>query len=701
MASPTTAPPLGFRLSYLRHFINEQGGEASFAGKTTAQVCFEFVVPLTMASQLSLVDHVANDPTTASFVAPANWYVSHAWQYLFLETVDSLERFFADRGLSDDAVIWFCVFNNNQHLAATQSFASWSTTFKDSLATIGNVVMIMHPWNDPIVLRRSWCVFEVYVAVTLGARFEIALAQDQEATFLDDIADDGAFYKMLATIKSENSQATILSDRDGIFDLIRAETSFQAVDRLIFSTLSNWIKTTLEASIASTPSLVKKAARWLHLGGIHISETNPAESERCFHHAIDLFTQANGPNDLETLVAQSALGAAMASQHKPRSEWAPCFEATLSAQARFFGPAHATTLQTRLRFATALAVNNDPSGSLAVNLETLDLERDAYGLNDKGTAGTLRSIGANYLQLHQLRVGARYLRRALALHETFYGEDHPVTMATAAHLVGVLIHSGHAKEALPRAARLAALNERMLGPAHSDTIRFNLSLASAELMAGNTTAAKTQLVELEIAMTAKPQLQGPLQAVHVYLAVAYWAECNYDEAAKYFVRAVDGIPNKTSAWLLFMFAADAPRVPAVEAALQHARSYLASTEDKAPETWPVTCLACCMPIVGRRVVCAGCPNGLYRFCTGCVDRRYRRVQRFCAHDPSATAFKTTLPPMRFFFEADLGSSDASYDEVDGLYGAYETYCDAHSVPRHERLPRTSVPILNRSWHPMV
>ncbi|KDO16217.1 hypothetical protein SPRG_18249, partial [Saprolegnia parasitica CBS 223.65] len=111
--------------------------------------------------------------------------------------------------------------------------------------------MIMHPWNDPIVLRRSWCVFEVYVAVTLGARFEIALARDQEATFLNDMADEGAIHGMLATIKSEDSETTVPSDRDGIFYLIRAETSFIAVDRLIFSTLSNWIKTTLESSIGA------------------------------------------------------------------------------------------------------------------------------------------------------------------------------------------------------------------------------------------------------------------------------------------------------------------------------------------------------------------------------------------------------------------------------------------------------------------
>ena len=264
--------PAGVRLDYLRRFISDHGGEASFVGKTTADVCFEFVIPQTKPSGLSLVDHVANDPATAAYIAPANWYVSHAWSYLFLETVDSLECFFADQGVSDEAVIWFCVFNNNQHVAAAQSFEYWSSTFKTSLAAIGNVVMILRPWNDPIVLRRSWCVFEVYAAVTLGARFQVAMARDHKVQFLKDIYKYNAFRGMLATIKSEASETTVVNDRDGIFALIRAETSFIAVDRRLFSTLSTWIKTTLEASIAASSSPLEQASLERHLGCIFDDE---------------------------------------------------------------------------------------------------------------------------------------------------------------------------------------------------------------------------------------------------------------------------------------------------------------------------------------------------------------------------------------------------------------------------------------------
>ncbi|KDO18951.1 hypothetical protein SPRG_14384 [Saprolegnia parasitica CBS 223.65] len=661
-AAASSSPARGLRLSYLRHFINSHGGETSFAGKTTAQVCFEFVVPLTKPSELSLVDHVANDPTTAAYVAPANWYVSHAWQYLFLETVDSLERFFADRGLSDDAVIWFCVFNNNQHLASSYPFEYWSTTFKNGLAAIGNVVMIMHPWNDPIVLRRSWCVFEVYVAVTMGARFEIALAQGQEATFLNDIADDGAIHRMLATIKCENSEATVPSDRDGIFDLIRAETSFIAVDRLIFSTLSNWIKAALEASIASAPTLAEKAARWRHLGHIYDRDNDDVETERCFRHAVVLFTRANGPNDLETLKTQSELALCIAFQRKPQLEWEPLFLSTLSALVDLLGAMHKTTLVARLRLTVALSWNGDHRGALTVGLGTLDLQRATFGLRHWQTAGTLSAIGGAYNQLYMYRVAARYLRRALLVQEATFGHDHTSTQTSASRLTNALLNTGNAVRALPLAQRLVASSERILGPLHDSAIVDKITLGVALLNAGKANEAQALLTTLDAILEGRPELATRQFSVLDHIAVAFWYQSQYEKAATYFY-------------------------------------YVESTDELTPETWPANCLVCGKAIVGCVVMCTGCPGGIFMFCTSCLARKVARLQLLCKHDPSTTTYTTTPPPRRFFLEKDL--LEASYDRVEMLWTDYASYCTMHNVPLHERLARTSVPVLNRSWHPML
>ncbi|KDO22627.1 hypothetical protein SPRG_21109 [Saprolegnia parasitica CBS 223.65] len=690
--SPHPRTARGLRLSYLRHFINSHGGESRFAGKTTAQVCFEFVVPLTEPSELSLVDHIANDPSTASFVAPANWYVSHAWQYLFLETVDSLERFFSDRGLADDAVIWFCVFNNNQHLASSYPFEYWSSTFKNGFAAIGNVVMIMHPWNDPIVLRRSWCVFEVYVAVTLGARFEIALAQDQEATFLNDIAEEGAMEGMLATIKSEDSETTVPSDRDGIFALIRAETSFTAVDRLIFSTLSNWIKAALEASIASAPTLAEKAARWRHLGFIYDRSNHDIETERCFRHAVALFTQANGPNDLETFKTQSALAICIAFQRKPKTEWEPLFLSTLSALADLLGAAHETTLVARLRLTVALSWNGDHHGALTVGLGTLDLQRATFGLRHWRTAGTLSAIGGAYNQLYMYRVGTRYLRRALLVQEETLGPDHTSTRSTVSRLTNALLNTGDVVRALPMAERLVASSERILGPLHDTAIFDKITLGAALLMAGKSKEAQTLLTTLDAILEGRPELTARRPTVRGQIAIAFWSQGQYEEATNYFVRALDlSHHRKETVWLFLLMAST---IASQAVPLARARHYVESATDPTPETWPASCLVCGNVIVGCVVMCKGCPGGISKFCTSCLARKVARLQQLCKHDPSTTTYTTTPPPRRFFLEKDL--LEASYDRVEMLWVDYASYCTMHNVPLHERLRRTSVPVLNRS-----
>ncbi|KDO20990.1 hypothetical protein SPRG_13883 [Saprolegnia parasitica CBS 223.65] len=697
-AAASSSPARGLRLSYLRHFINSHGGEARFAGKTTAQVCFEFVVPLTKPTELSLVDHVDNDPTTASFVAPANWYVSHAWQYLFLETVDSLERFFADRGLADDAVIWFCVFNNNQHLASSYPFEYWSSTFKNGLAAIGNVVMIMHPWNDPIVLRRSWCVFEVYVAVTMGARFEIALARDQEATFLNDMTDEGAIHRMLATIKCENSEATVPSDRDGIFDLIRAETSFIAVDRLIFSTLSNWIKSTLETSIASAASPAEKAARWRHLGHIYDRDNDDVETERCFRHAVTLFAQANGPNDLETLRTQSELAYCIALQRKPQLEWEPLFLSTLSALADLLGATHKTALVTRLRLAVALSWNGDHHGALTVGLGTLDLQRATFGLRHWRTAATLSAIGGAYNQLYMYRVAARYLRRAVLVQEETFGHDHTSTRSSVSRLTNALLNVGDAVRAVSMAKRLLASSERTLGPLHDTAIVDKITLGIALLHAGKTNKAQTLLTTLEAIVEGRPELAARWPFVLDQIALSFWYQSQYEQATTYFVRAHDLAPQrKETTWLFFLMATRAPEtVPESLGRIQH---YLKSTDDSTPETWPANCIVCGNVIVGCVVMCTECPGGIFIFCTRCLARKVARLQTHCKHDPSTTTYTTTPPPRRFFLEKDL--LEASYDRAETLWTDYASHCTKYNVPLHERLRRTSVPVLNRSWHPML
>ncbi|KDO29740.1 hypothetical protein SPRG_19688 [Saprolegnia parasitica CBS 223.65] len=269
MTAPTIAAPLGLKLSYFRRFIELHGGEASFEGLTTAQVCFKYVVPFTETSGQSLVEHVRLHTADADYVQPSNWYISHAWLYTFTETLSSLELFFAAKRIHDP-VVWFCVFNNNQHEAKDYPFSWWQSTFKDSLAAIGNVVMIMHPWKNPITLTRAWCVFEVYVAISVGASFDVALAPAQADSFFLDMTNDkiDALYEMLGSINSENARATVGTDKTNIDAVIAAEIGFAALDRMVFDVLDNWMQSALRERIHKSQGSLDAAKYNAALAGL-------------------------------------------------------------------------------------------------------------------------------------------------------------------------------------------------------------------------------------------------------------------------------------------------------------------------------------------------------------------------------------------------------------------------------------------------
>ncbi|KAF0693447.1 Aste57867_15600 [Aphanomyces stellatus] len=153
----------GLTIGFITHFINVHGGKDAFQGLTTREVCWKYVVPYTAAMELSQVDHVRDhDSNGRTYVKPAAWFVSHAWDYAFLDVVDALDTFLSECQVEDlDRVaVWFCVFNNNQHEFSYGShpFEYWFGRFHDALTSIANVVMVFSPWNHPTTHAHVVCV---------------------------------------------------------------------------------------------------------------------------------------------------------------------------------------------------------------------------------------------------------------------------------------------------------------------------------------------------------------------------------------------------------------------------------------------------------------------------------------------------------------------------------------------------------------
>jgi len=84
--------PLG-----IKHFITFNGGEDTFTGLRTTDVCDRFLKPSTVYYQASYCGLAKTDPTRSGHIGQVTAFVSHAWGHEFLDVVAALEDFDSSR----------------------------------------------------------------------------------------------------------------------------------------------------------------------------------------------------------------------------------------------------------------------------------------------------------------------------------------------------------------------------------------------------------------------------------------------------------------------------------------------------------------------------------------------------------------------------------------------------------------------------
>ena len=137
--------------------MHEQFG-ASLGRLTTSQFEKMYLRPRTSRRRSSVADELAAHAATAHHVAPATWFISHTWSNAFADTLDAVLLFFEGREDAASAKVWFDVFVTSQHASTGPSKPSswWMSTFKDSIARIGSLLLVVDAWDNPTALRRAW-----------------------------------------------------------------------------------------------------------------------------------------------------------------------------------------------------------------------------------------------------------------------------------------------------------------------------------------------------------------------------------------------------------------------------------------------------------------------------------------------------------------------------------------------------------------
>ena len=243
---PDWFDPLGLPLACILEFIDRNGGRAVFDGLTTSQVKRRFIMPETAATKRSLCDQLRCSGDAR--VQEAQWFVSHAWQYKFLDVVASLQLFLASEPDGDTATLWFDAFSTSQHDTYARSPLWWQRTFVNAIGRMGRLLMVLTPWTNPVTLTRAWCILELFACCNSRSRFELAMPPDQFRAIFDvhDKLIEDDYLSMLSKVQCERSECSRAEDRERIFAVVRSSIGFEAMDRLVFDTMVGWVLTQLE-----------------------------------------------------------------------------------------------------------------------------------------------------------------------------------------------------------------------------------------------------------------------------------------------------------------------------------------------------------------------------------------------------------------------------------------------------------------------
>ena len=113
----------------------------------------------------SLCARMKADPRTTHFIGRPTHFVSHAHTYKALELVGALKNFASTLPPDEAARVFFWIdgFSIDEHQGfygekGEDNSEQWANTFKEAVQKMGNTVMVLAPWDDPVVLTRMWCL---------------------------------------------------------------------------------------------------------------------------------------------------------------------------------------------------------------------------------------------------------------------------------------------------------------------------------------------------------------------------------------------------------------------------------------------------------------------------------------------------------------------------------------------------------------
>jgi len=165
----------------------------------------------------------------------ATQFVSWCWQYTLSQVVGALTNWCNQSGRQAEKTwLWMCFFCNNQYrIGSMAGTDELKQAFEASLVSIGQMIIIMDDYFQPMYISRVWCIFEAFISVEQNIEPDVALPDSASIRLKSQLNQENPLRTLRTNfrqINTENAEASMPEDAKAIKALIRESIGFDRVN---------------------------------------------------------------------------------------------------------------------------------------------------------------------------------------------------------------------------------------------------------------------------------------------------------------------------------------------------------------------------------------------------------------------------------------------------------------------------------------
>jgi pentatricopeptide repeat protein len=385
---------------------------------------------------------------------------------------------FAMEDPDTEQYFWLDIFCRNLFVdSQDRPFEWWCSTFKDNIAAIGTVLLVMTPWYAPIPLTRAWCLWEIYCALELeqqgrGVQLILRLPADQRAAFLDGVNDDSDnVAKALAAVDAEKAQAHNTQDRENILGALRGSVGFAELSKAVSGRLRDWYTATAAALAEES----QDAHALNQLGNVVWQFGQLDDALGFYLRSLDITLAVLGDMHPETAATYNNIANAYDEQSQPGKALEYHHKALAIKLARF-GENLLATSATYNNMARAYLNQGEFDEALACRRKALDIRLVQLGEMHPDTAFTYSGMADVFRSQGHFHTALEYYNKALYIRLATLGDKHHDTATTFGNVGVTHLKMGDRASARPFLQRCVDVLGGTLGPDHARTKGFRQSL---------------------------------------------------------------------------------------------------------------------------------------------------------------------------------------------------------------------------------